>query len=498
MATRIEVLRAEFNAVTTKFNAGLKSAEKRFGKFRDRMRKMSKSVSRVLKPVGLAIGAIGAAITGMVVATTVAAAKFEKEMSRVRTLITKLPQKDFDKMRERIKKLSKKSGKPLAELASGLFDVISAGVDTGDAMDVLEKSTTAAIGGVVEVGEAFGLVRTIIKGYGLEWSEVGRVSDIAFKINELGVTSIGELSQVMGRVAPLASKLGISFEELAGAYATLTGSVGNTRETTTKFNALLNSIVNPTEEVADTWNTATLKAKGLVGMMKQLAEATGGNIEEMKKFFPAQEALTPALVLAGTGMQAFIDKTEAMRDATGATQAAHDVMADDLIEKWNRLRQTLLVTGVELGEAFVEPVGKVVGSLTEWFDANEVLIKQKAGDAARDVLGAFKGLASWWGSNGSVLMSAMGVAFKVVAGIVVGIAKGIEAVRLGLELLGLIEEDQPSFDEADDPRLRQIQQALDVLKFEGPNNDRAEQIQLICSRQYEDNWQSDFDLPATK
>ncbi len=63
MATKIEVLRAEFNAVTTKFNAGLKKAEKRFRQFRDRMKKFAKRVSSVLKPVGLAIAAIATAVT---------------------------------------------------------------------------------------------------------------------------------------------------------------------------------------------------------------------------------------------------------------------------------------------------------------------------------------------------------------------------------------------------------------------------------------------------
>jgi len=43
-----------------------------------------------------------------------------------------------------------------------------------------------------------------------------------------------------------------------------------------------------------------------------------------------------------------------------------------------------------------------------------------------------------------------------------------------------------------DPRLGQIQEALDVLRQE--HDDRAEQVQLLFSRQYDDEWQDKFDI----
>ncbi len=44
----------------------------------------------------------------------------------------------------------------------------------------------------------------------------------------------------------------------------------------------------------------------------------------------------------------------------------------------------------------------------------------------------------------------------------------------------------------DDPRLRRIQEALDVLRES--KTDRAEQIQLVFSRAYEDDWQKQFGM----
>ena len=73
-----------------------------------------------------------------------------------------------------------------------------------------------------------------------------------------------------------------------------------------------------------------------------------------------------------------------------------------------------------------------------------------------------------------------------------------------LEIRAKILEVAASFDRLDradgsvdgDPRLSLIQEALDVLQSDA--DDRAEQIQLIFSRQYEDDWREQFNLATTK
>ena len=44
-----------------------------------------------------------------------------------------------------------------------------------------------------------------------------------------------------------------------------------------------------------------------------------------------------------------------------------------------------------------------------------------------------------------------------------------------------------------DPRSALIREALETLLHE--RGDRAEQVQLLFSRQYNDDWQRDFDMP---
>ncbi len=73
-----------------------------------------------------------------------------------------------------------------------------------------------------------------------------------------------------------------------------------------------------------------------------------------------------------------------------------------------------------------------------------------------------------------------------------------------LELRAKVLELAASFDRLDraegavagDPRLSLLHEALDVLKSDA--DDRAEQVQLIFSLHYDDEWQKKFDLATTR
>lgn len=69
-----------------------------------------------------------------------------------------------------------------------------------------------------------------------------------------------------------------------------------------------------------------------------------------------------------------------------------------------------------------------------------------------------------------------------------------------LEIRAKLLEVAASFDRIDrgdgsvegDPRMALYREALEVLLADEP--ERAERIQMIFSRQYEDNWRSEFQL----
>ncbi len=72
-----------------------------------------------------------------------------------------------------------------------------------------------------------------------------------------------------------------------------------------------------------------------------------------------------------------------------------------------------------------------------------------------------------------------------------------------LEIRAKVLELAASFDRleraegavAGDPRIRLVREAIDVLQSD--SDDRAEQIQLIFSLHYDDEWQKKFDMATS-
>ncbi len=55
--------------------------------------------------------------------------------------------------------------------------------------------------------------------------------------------------------------------------------------------------------------------------------------------------------------------------------------------------------------------------------------------------------------------------------------------------------DRSSGEVADDPRMKLVREGIGILSSEG---DRAEQVQMLFSRHYEDDWQNQFNLNSPR
>ena len=198
---------------------------------------------------------------------------------------------------------------PLAkeELASGLYQVISNGVPKDNWIAFLEQSSKSAVGGIADLGQTVTVTSTLIKNYGLEWSEAAALQDKIQTTAKNGVTSFEQLAQALPRVTGNAATLGVSVDELMASFATLTGVSGNTNEVSTQMAAIFTALVKPSSEAAEMaqamgiqFDAAAIKAAGgfqsfltnLDGTVKAYASANGMIAEEIYgKLFGSAEAL---------------------------------------------------------------------------------------------------------------------------------------------------------------------------------------------------------------
>ena len=331
-------------------------------------------VGKKLMPVSAAAGAVGVASSKM-------ALDFEDSMANINTLLADT--KNLDGYKNAVKDLSNETGIDLQTAADGMYQAISSLGDGGkDTEQIFKTMGIAAKAGGAEVSDSVSLISAGMKGYNSVSAETAqKISDLAFETAKLGVTTFPEMAKSMQPLFPLASSLNISYEELFGSMATLTGVTGNTAEVSTQLKAVFSNLMKPTKDMAALISdygyesgAALLEAEGMPGFLKILQKETGGESSELAKLFSSTEALTGVTALTGSQFDAFNEKLGEMQNATGATQTAYDKLAtngDTVRVSINKVKNT----GVELGTTLIQilapaisKAADLVSKLSEWFN----------------------------------------------------------------------------------------------------------------------------------
>lgn len=284
-------------------------------------------VGKKLMPVSGVAAAAGTALTKM-------AWDFEDGMAKVSTIAdtTEVPISDLEKQ---IKQLSDSTGVEAGEIAENVYNAISAGQKTGDAVNFVAKATDLARAGFAETGDALDVLSTIMNAYGLEASEVDRVSNDLIMTQNLGKTTVAELSSSMGKVIPTAKSTGVNLDELCGAYAVMTSNGVATAETTTYLNSMLNELGKQGSTAANAFAAGTehIKEGGLtmaeameqgwslsdvLSVLDEQAAASGTSINNM---FSSAEAGKAANILWDNA-EKFNGAVEEIQGSTTATSDA--------------------------------------------------------------------------------------------------------------------------------------------------------------------------------
>lgn len=327
----------------------------------------------MIGPAGLIVGGVTAAAAAIGSAMG-PVRRFQTEMANVESLGVS----NINALKSSVLKLSEDVSVPLSSLSKGLYDVVSAGVESSDRMLVLESSAKAAKAGLAQTSEALELGSAVIKGYGKDWSEFNGVMDMAFKTVALGQTTFPQLAGSLGQVVPIAASLKIKTEELFGGFSTLTGVTGNTSEVATQLRGVMQGLADPTEKMAQLAKAAgyatveqMVAEKGLGGVMEMLGAVTGGSAAEMTQYFGSIEAVTAALALSGSQSETFTEKTNSMKNAAGEMTKAYDVQnstldsqIDLLKNRWGSTWQQILGLVVPLVTEIVNGLSFVMKGIT--------------------------------------------------------------------------------------------------------------------------------------
>ena len=218
-----------------------------------------KDIGGKLTAAGKTIMPLSAAVVGIGTAAAVSAVDFEDAMAKVSTIAdtTEVP---LDELRSQILSLSSQTGISASEIADNVYNAISAGQKTGDAVNFVTNSTKLAKAGFADAGAALDVLTTILSAYGMEASEVTNVSDMLIQTQNLGKTTVAELSSSMGKVIPTANAYHVQLDQLCTGYAKMTANGVATAESTTYMNSMLNELGKSGTTVSDILKDKTGKS----------------------------------------------------------------------------------------------------------------------------------------------------------------------------------------------------------------------------------------------
>lgn len=318
----------------------------------------NRSGSKAGRAFTTAMAGAAAAGVGVAVKSVFDFADFDKGMREVFTLLPDISQGAMDDMTRQVKDFAGEFGVLPDEVVPALYQSLSAGVPKDNVFKFLEDAQQLAKGGVTDLATAVDGLSGVVNAYGEEMGSAGAFSDMMFTTVKLGKTTIDDLSKNLFQVTPIASSLGVGFDQVSAAMASLTLVTGNTSVASTQLKAALAELGKSGSTAFDAFQAATGKTfpdfireggdlgEGLL-KMQEYAEANSLTLGDM---FGSVEAGQAALVLANGGAESFTSNLEAMRESSGATAEAFDTMNTGMSATMNRLKARFAVTLLDIGE----------------------------------------------------------------------------------------------------------------------------------------------------
>lgn len=270
--------------------------------------------------------------------------------------------------------------------AKAFYQIISAGASSvAQASQILDASNRLAIGGVAELTVAADGLTSVLNAYGSKIASATDASDAMFVAMRAGKTTIGELASSLGKVAPLAATVGVSFDELLAAVSALTKGGISTRESVTGIRAVLAAVAKPSSEASKLakqlgldFTAAGLASKGFTGFMEDLVAKTKGSTDAMAILFGGVEALVPVMALSGQAGKDYASIMEQMKDKAGSTTDAFNKMANSPGFQggrvWSGLSAVVLTFAGVLSGPLTSGLRLVADGL-EWVVANSEKVK---------------------------------------------------------------------------------------------------------------------------
>ena len=367
------------------YSLGIKSAAQELMTFMDnansastRMNALGNSMVSVggtlTKGVTLPILGVGTAITAM-------SANFEEGMSEVQA-ISGATGEDLQKLTDTAKELGSKTKYSATEAAQGMANLASAGFDVNQIISAMPGMLDLAASGNIDLASAADIASSTLRGFGLEASEAAHVADVLAKAaadTNAGITDTGE---AMKYIAPVASAMGFSLEEVAAAIGEMANAGIKGGQAGTTLRSALTRLANPSKEASDLMKELSfssydasdnmLPLKGIISNLNSSLEGlTEGQKQQAIATIFGQEAMSGMLTLIQAGPEELEKLTDSFVNSDGAAKNMAETMQNNLKGAITKIKSALEGAAISLGDTLLpmlDGLADKIQSAVDWFN----------------------------------------------------------------------------------------------------------------------------------
>ena len=392
--------------------------------FQKTMGNVQSGLGKFAKVAGAAALGAGAALGGAAVAGLKSFSDLQSGMNEVFTLLPGISQKAMGDMTGQVKDFSKEFGVLPNDVVPALYQSLSAGVPANNVFEFMETAQKAAKGGVTELATAVDGISSVVNAYGSDVIDATKASDLMFTAVRLGKTDFSQLSASLYNVTPVASALGVKFEDVTASLAALTAKGVPTAQATTQIRAALAELGKGGTKAFDAFKEASGKTfpqfvqegGNLQQAFQVIEKAAADSGKSALDMFGSVEAGQAVLALTGDGTEAFTNALEQMGSSAGATDAAFQTMEQGIGPAIEKIKAAGMVMLIDFGEK----LAPTFQAFADWVVQNMPAIQEKVGrvfgyvgdvitnvvvPAVHTAQGVFQVLSAWWDDNGPAIVT---------------------------------------------------------------------------------------------
>ncbi|MCL4407721.1 MAG: phage tail tape measure protein [Thermotogae bacterium] len=367
-----------------------------------------KNLGSSLQSAGLAMGAMGAAMSVPFIAGIKAATDFDASMRNVQA-VSGATEEEFKRLSEAAKDFGEKTKYSAADAAQAMYAFGSAGFKTDQIIQATNGTMALAVATQATLGQAAETVTQTLNQFGINADKSGMIADVFSKAISGSALNMERLQAGMSYIGPLAGQLGTSLTETTAALMELNnaGLVGEKAGTGLReaFAMLLSptaGMVKTFSELGISMDQVSPASHSLEEIIQRLA-ASGATTAQIMDIFGMRAGPAMAL-LVSQGVEALDKYKTALDNSGGAAQQMAETQMSGLAGTMERLKSTLETSAIAIGQAITPMITQLANALKgvlDWFNALPEPIKDfltNVGAIAAGLLTVAGGAALFIGS----------------------------------------------------------------------------------------------------